>query len=536
MTLVAVPIFVDGVDAIDASLQRALDAARCGAQLIEWRIDLLPDLDGAEAAVVDLVRRSPQPCIVTCRSESEGGMFSGEDADRAALLHALAASDQRPRYVDVELASFERSLELQAAVEALMGDLDNPDSTLILSSHDMQQRPRDLLQRIERMTDEPRCGVIKIAWLARSLRDNLEAFDLLAERRKPMIALCMGRFGLMSRILAPKFGGLLTFATDAPGGESAPGQPTLDELRDRYRFESITRDTQVYGVIGWPVEHSRSPHLHNAGFDAVGHNGVYLPLPIPPEWEHFKATVGELIDHPRLGFRGASVTIPHKQHLLRFVEERGGRIDGLAAKIGAANTLIVGGTGSLACANTDAPAAVEALCEGMGILGTKLAGQRVAVLGAGGVARAVVVGLALEGAHVVVVNRTRERAEAMVRNLEEAGLASGDGGIEIGSPDMLSLGGFPIIINCTPIGMQGGPDPDASPLPDDAPLDDAVTVFDTVYAPARTLLIQEAQARGARTITGVEMFLKQAAMQFEMWTGRALPAEVPPAVVRSWPT
>jgi shikimate 5-dehydrogenase len=172
----------------------------------------------------------------------------------------------------------------------------------------------------------------------------------------------------------------------------------------------------------------------------------------------------------------------------------------------------------------------------MGILGTKLAGRRVAVLGAGGVARAVVVGLALEGAQVVVVNRTRERAEAMVHELESAGLTSGKGGIEIGSPEMLSSGGFQIIINCTPIGMDGGPDPDGSPLPDDMPLDDSVTVFDTVYAPARTPLIQEAQARGARTITGIEMFLKQATMQFETWTGSKLSPDAMRSVAQSWMT
>src|SRR5690606_23971351 len=152
----------------------------------------------------------------------------------------------------------------------------------------------------------------------------------------------------------PKFGGFLTFATDShdtlrerarPLLSTAPGQPTIEQLR-KYRFDAIDRETRVYGVIGWPVEQSKSPALPNAAFDATGYNGVLLPMPIPPEYEHFKATVGSLIDHPHLDFRGAAVTLPHKQNLLRFVRERGGRTDELTERIGAANTLIVGSTGA----------------------------------------------------------------------------------------------------------------------------------------------------------------------------------------------
>ena len=115
--------------------------------------------------------------------------------------------------------------------------------------------------------------------MARSVRDNLEAFDILATRTKPTIALCMGEFGLMSRVLAPKFGGFLTFASDAEGTGTAPGQPTARELRDLYRFESVRPATRVFGVIGWPVAHSRSPAFHNARFADAGHDGVYLPIP-----------------------------------------------------------------------------------------------------------------------------------------------------------------------------------------------------------------------------------------------------------------
>jgi 3-dehydroquinate dehydratase/shikimate dehydrogenase len=221
----------------------------------------------------------------------------------------------------VELAAFERDAQFRGRLRHLLEQkaVSEQAIRLILSTHDFHGRPRDLLQKIEAMSNEPLCAVTKIAWHARSLRDNIEAFELLRARGKPMIALCMGQFGLMSRVLAGKFGGFLTFASDHATEVTAPGQPTIAELKQLFRFDQIKPTTKVYGVIGWPVEHSRSPQHHNAGFERIGFDGVYLPLPIPSEYEHFKATVGALIDGDALNFRGASVTIPHKENLVRFV-------------------------------------------------------------------------------------------------------------------------------------------------------------------------------------------------------------------------
>lgn len=534
MTFLAVPLFVDAAEAIDDCLERARQSVARGARLIEWRIDALADDADAARHVEHLVRNAPAPCIVTCRPTSEGGLYDGDDTDRISLLEHLATGEHRPRYLDVELATYTRSENLRQKVNLAVAHAKQArdlDTSLILSSHDFNGRPADLLQRIESMTKEPACAVVKIAWLARSLRDNLEAFDLLAERHKPTIALCMGRFGLMSRVLAPKFGGLLTFAADRPAAGTAPGQPTLDDLNRLYRFAKIGRDTKVYGVIGWPAEHSRGPLLHNAAFDAVGHDGVYLPLPIPPEWEHFNATVGAMVDHPRLDFRGASVTLPHKEHLLRFVRERGGVIDPLVDAIGAANTLVVDDDGTLHALNTDAPAAIEALCNGMNTRPADLAGTRAAVVGAGGAARAIVAGLVAHGVKVVVFNRSRDRAEALAADFHGRQFGNAPAAhVVVGEHDALGCGCFPIMINATSIGMADGPAPDENPFEaftggDDVPLDDSVTVFDTVYTPERTPLIREAEARGARVITGGGMFLRQAALQFHRWTGKDAPTE-----------
>ncbi|MFO0827930.1 MAG: type I 3-dehydroquinate dehydratase [Phycisphaerales bacterium] len=550
MTLICCPIHVDGIAEVDEALAKARRAVLLGAKLIEWRADVLAE-DAAEVAVRGLetiVRECPVPSVVTIRPTWEGGMFGGSESHRISVLEAVGVGAAPPRYIDVELDAYRtsrnRKQKLNLAVDH-DAQVREVQPRLILSSHDFRSRPADLMQRVAAMAAEPACAVMKLAWTARSIRDNLEAFDLLAERAKPAVALCMGEFGLLSRVLAPKFGGLFTFAALERGAESAPGQPTIDELRNTYRYERIGRNTRVFGVIGWPVRHSRGPRLHNAGFDGVDFDGVYLPLPVPAEYEHFKASIGALVDHPRLDFGGASVTIPHKEHCVRFVRERGGRVGGLAAALGAANTIVVE-DGALSCANTDAPASVETIARALRRADDRLGGARIAVLGAGGVARAVAGGVALAGGEAVVFARDVAKADRLVGELA-AGLASFDaerldpcessgsagpiGRAVRGEISALGCGCFDAFVNCTPVGMSGGPDPDHTPIEslaaaggaDDHVRYDGVVVMDTVYAPERTPWLREAADRGAHCVSGIEMFVRQAERQFRRWTGQAPP-------------
>ena len=525
MTLIALSIFVPSIDAVDHVLERAAAGCGQGARLIEWRADQLALQDRGREAITRLVREAAAPSIVTIRAAYEGGRYTGDDHERLELIRGLIEGESPPRYIDLELRCWlnhpHEQEPLRRALESTVRDASGRATGLILSAHDFEGRPRDLLQRIEAMTDEPACDVIKVAWRARSLRDNLEVFDLLRERRKPTMALAMGEFGLPSRVLAPKFGGFLTFAADAPSEETAPGQPAIRDLVDRYRFGSLSRATAVYGVIGWPVGHSRSPELHNALFRSFDHDGVFLPLPVSSEYEHFKATLGAWLDHEALDFRGASVTIPHKENLVRFVRERGGELSPAAERTGAANTLVVR-AGVIEAHNTDAPAIVDALCEGMGTSAAALRDKRVAVLGAGGVARAAAGALASKGAKLIIFNRTARRAEELAAMFH--GSPTDDGGqahVVKGVPGREGCGCFDIVINATSLGMAGGPAPDESPLPEDLLLDRSVTVLDTVYTPARTPLIKRAEAAGARAISGDELFLRQAALQCALWTGSA---------------
>ena len=543
MTLLCVPIAGDDADAM---LADARDAKAAGADIVEFRVDRLFEGEGDEAGlrtVLRLARESPLPCVVTCRSASEGGEYDGDDAARLSLYEALGASDHPPRYVDLEHATYSRSANLRQKAHLAVdhpGQLRDLRTRLILSAHDFTGRPADLTRRLAAMQAEDAAAVVKIAFRARSVRDNLEIFDLLAERVKPMIALAMGEEGLLSRVLAPKFGAFLTFAALRTGAGTAPGQPTIHDLLSRYHFRGVGPATKVYGVLGWPVAHSLSPMIHNAGFRAPGveHDGVYLPLPVPPEWEHFKATTLDLLRHPRLDFRGASVTIPHKEHLARLAREQGWAMDALSLATGAANTIVSDGPdGPVRVMNTDGPAAAESLGRAMGWLRDR----RIAVIGAGGAARGVTAALVREGAVVAVYARRREQAERLVGQLrpmwDGAGVAASSEtpGKAVAAPwEKLCGSCCEAFINCTPMGMAGGPAARESPIPESEfeHMPPGTVVMDTVYNPRRTPMIEHALDHNLPVVDGVSMFVRQAALQFEAWTGREAPTALFERVTR----
>ncbi|MFK7759646.1 MAG: type I 3-dehydroquinate dehydratase [Phycisphaerales bacterium] len=541
MSMICVPIMVEEPQSalLDASLAQAK-----GADLVEFRVDLLfeqhdeESLDDRMDRVLDLVKESPLPCIVTCRPHWEGGDYHGDDDERISLYEALGTSDHPPAYIDVELATYTRSANIRQKVNLAV---DHPKqqrkvtTRLILSSHDFEGRPSDLTRKIIAMNDEPACAVVKIAYRARSIRDNLELFEILRDRQKPMIALCMGEFGLMSRVLAPKFGGLLTFATLRSEETTAPGQPTIDELLNLYRFRSITPTTKVYGIIGYPVTQSMSPLVHNAGFEKIGRDGVYVPMPVEGSYESFKATMLAMIDSD-LHFAGASVTIPHKEHMHQLYSAESESelwwADETVELCGSSNTfsrsLVYGETDvyEYALFNTD----VTAILSLLGGIESQFSGTSVSIYGSGGVARAAAFSLCARGADIDLRYRSAQPAERIAEDLQSLQ----------GSITTAKLSDAPntsacTYINCTPVGMTGGPDPDglSIPIPDMPPLPPETVFFDTVYNPIETPMLKAAKERGYRTIDGVQMFVKQAEAQFELWTGQAAPDGLFDSLVRS---
>ena len=552
-TFVCVPITVLE---IDAALADANQAKLLGADLVELRIDsYFPGSEGDSEDTLRLnelkrlIAECPLPVILTCRSATEGGDYDGDEADRVSLLEKLCVNAEHPpAYLDFELACYQKSANIRQKINLCVQHPKQERDVrtrLILSMHDFEGRPKDLMRRLAEAWAEPAASVIKFAFRARSIRDNLEIFEILTGAPKPTIGLGMGEFGLMSRVLAPKFGGFLTFASLRDEAATAPGQPTIADLLGMYRFRSIGRDTKLYGVIGWPVTHSMSPLIHNAGFEAVGHDGVYLPMPVPDSDEAFKATMGAVIDDPTLGFAGVSVTIPHKHRLHAMGSDAMWIPPSAERFIGAMNTYFVNQASNESSsfdswpvlawprlvANTDYRA-IEGLVHP--VYSEIITSPTIMIVGAGGVARAAAFAAAGIAGRLILVNRSRERAEQLLHAIatELPGLKQN---LVVHCPADGDLPHADVYINCTPVGMTGGPDPEGLSIPVHelaGKLSPDTLFFDTVYNPIETPMLKAARSYGFRTIDGVEMFVRQAAAQFELWTGKAAPVQLFDRLVR----
>jgi 3-dehydroquinate dehydratase / shikimate dehydrogenase len=414
-------------------------------------------------------------------------------------------------------------LELLSGPATIASFTSNPRDVragVIASSHDFHGRPDRLLNLVTDLNSSP-ADVIKIVWTARSIRDNLEVFEILQARQKPTIALCMGEAGLISRVLAKKFGAFLTFASLEEGAGTAPGQVSIRDMKRLYRWEALNAKTKVYGVVASPVAHSMSPAIHNAAFDETGFDGVYLPLLVNAGYESFKAFMESFVHFEGLDLSGLSVTLPHKENALRYLKEKDAAVEPLAERIGAVNTIVidppVGGPPALRGMNTDYAAILDSITDALAIAREDLANYRVAVIGAGGTGRTAVAALAHCGATVVLYNRTKDRAEALAAEFN-----GNIGKVVAASMDKLCDSCCQVYVNTTSVGMH--PSVDASPFGDAAPkLGPDTLVFDTIYNPPTTKLLRQAEAAGAKTIGGIEMFVRQAAAQFRAWTGLDAP-------------
>ncbi len=262
--------------------------------------------------------------------------------------------------------------------------------------------------------------------------------------------------------------------------------------------------TNRVGIIGWPLEHTLSPAMHNAAFQALGLDWFYDAMPIPPDI--VRLGLREPMQH---GYIGINVTIPHKRAVMPYV-----RADETARAIGAVNTIDFRNNSGT---NTD----VAGFIDDLKANNIPLAGRRVVVLGAGGAARAAVYGLAKEGAAISVVNRTLENANTMLADLSLVmpGMAAITRTLDEVAEDPVDL-----IVNTTSVGMY--PDDNDSPWIDGIPFPRGVTVYDMIYRPARTKLMEQAESYGGQAFNGVGMLVRQGALSFEKWTGVSPPVEV----------
>ena len=476
-----------------AAFSRLLKRAGKQAKILELRLDYLANSEET-LRFLDSLRgkRRRARLIATCRSRRAGGRFGGSIQAQLATLQLAAESGCD--WVDLEIES-----AIRIPPPVLQGVVGR--AHWILSYHNFKEVPNNVEMIASELVHFPGRDVVKVAARANSFTDWMRLLDLA---RKRIITVPMGEPGLPGRVLALRAGSPLAYASwDEPRlhrGEQpmAPGQLSYREMSRVYRAHRLDRRTCLYGVIGSPgaAGHSLSPVMQNAAFQARRMNAAYLPFAVDDLARFIEAI-------PRLGLAGFSVTIPHKETLVRYLDD----CDLVAARIGAVNTVVVRGGGQLYGYNTDYVGVLRPLERVI-----TLKKSRVCVLGAGGAARAVVWALKSAGVDVAIVSRRAEKAKKLAR-------AAGAAAIPRSALRHLF---FDAIVNATPVGMH--PDERACPLARQEL--NCHVVFDLVYQPRETALLRMARREGKKIVPGWEMLVEQGAAQFEIWTGTRAPVKV----------
>jgi 3-dehydroquinate dehydratase/shikimate dehydrogenase len=474
------------------------------ARFIEFRLDSLPKPSSALPKIKEFLAAQREVTVIaTCRRKQFGGSFV--QSLTAELDVLLTAAQAGCKIVDLEVESAEEAAPRQ--LEQFREKLRAAGTALLISFHDFT-RTKNLEQAAQRI-EAFRPDFVKVVSTARSLSDNLAVLKLIANlsRSAEVVGIAMGEEGTVSRILGLRAGAAFTFASLSDGSETdskqatAPGQLTLRTLRDLYRVEQLDQATRLFAVAGNPIAHSLSPLMQNTAFRRENVNSVLIPLKT--------RNVDDLLTLVReLPLAGVAITMPLKQEVLPYLANPAAKPAPLTHRIGACNTLRTGADGKLYGFNTDVDGVIRPLERRL-----KLKGARIAVLGAGGAARAAVFGLVDQGAEVFILNRTHENAVKLAKESKAKAL----------KPEHFADSRFDVLINATPCGMAGSKQPLPPPFDNGAKELNAGLVFDLVYNPLETPLIKLAKERGIPVISGLEMFVQQGARQFEIWTGKPAP-------------
>lgn len=468
------------------------------ADVIEIRFDCL-DPDQIQGALEDLPHIDGT-YLITYRPSEQGGL-------RVLPLNARLMFWQKvlPALADRDiLIDLEDDINFPLRID---------ETKVIRSAHFFNDPPRDLRPAFFELADLGE-SIVKIAATANDISDTIPVWQLLesaAQEEKRVVPIAMGEAGKWTRILGPAYGAFMTYAALDESEATAPGQITAADLVDVYRVKELGRDTKVHGIIAGNTSYSISPWMHNAGFKVAGENRVFVLLQVADLDAFIKRMVRPETREVDLNFAGFSITNPHKQAIIAHLDE----IDETAAKIGAVNTVKIE-DGKLFGFNTDAPGFIKPLKK----INGDLTDARVAVVGAGGAARACVYSLTQEDVDVTVCARDLGKATE---------LATAFGYNARPLPETYT--GFDIVVNCTPLGTKG--ETENLTIATAEQLEGVKLVYDLVYNPAETLLIREAKKAGVQTLGGLEMLIAQGAEQFKIWTGREAPLEAMAAAVKT---
>ncbi|XP_010486142.1 PREDICTED: bifunctional 3-dehydroquinate dehydratase/shikimate dehydrogenase, chloroplastic isoform X2 [Camelina sativa] len=502
-SLICAPLMANSIDKMVIEMFKAHEL---GADLVEIRLDALTVFNPLED-LKTIIQQCPLPTLFTYRPKWEGGHYEGNDNERQDVLRL--AMELGANYVDIE---FQVASEF---IKSIHGK--KPENfKVVVSSHNYNDTPsvedlKDLVARIQ----QTGADIVKIVTTAVNITDVARLFHITSNSQVPTIGLAMGERGLISWILSSKFGGYLTYATLESEKMNAHGQPTVNDLLDLYNFRQIGTKTKVYGVVGNPISHSRSPLIYNRGFKTIGYDGVYIHMLA----DNIASFLGA---YSSLDFVGFSCAIPYKEDALKCCDE----VDPLANSVGAVNTIRRRESdGKLLGYNTDCYGAISAIEDGLRSsddpsnvpsLSSPLAGKTVVIIGAGGAGRALAYGAKEKGANVFIANRTYERAVELADSI-------GGKAISLADIDDFHQEDGMILVNTTSMGMQ--PNVDLTPISKHA-LKHYSLVFDAVYTPKMTRLLREAEESGAKIVVGSEMFVRQALEQFELLTDLPAPEEL----------
>jgi 3-dehydroquinate dehydratase/shikimate dehydrogenase len=493
-TRICIPVCVRTISEIQPAIRRAAELA----EIIELRLDCLTEFEVSDLPkLAGVTSETSTPLILTFRPSHQGGHREINLNERLDFWRNCSLVFRKELF-DIEL-------DLLTNESAVGLGLDW--QRVICSHHDFSGVPADL-ERIFDAMSSTKARFLKIAVSANDTVDCLPIFALLERglnAGREMIPLAMGMPGLATRVLGPSRGAYLTYAAMDFHSSTAPGQIEAGRLRDVYHLTSISRETQIMGLVGSPVSHSISPHVQNAAYVSSGLDAVYIPFDVQDLRSFIKRMA-----HPRTreldwNLRGLSVTAPHKTAVIELLDS----IDSAAAEIGAVNTIVVSDEG-LRGYNTDAVAVLKAVAEVIG----SLQDARVAVIGAGGVAKATLWSLKEAGADATLFARNEEQGRSLAASF----------GVAFEYFNGNSFGDFDVVINATPLGTRGS-------LVDETPalaeqLRGTRLAYDLVYNPVETKFQREAQAAGCMTIGGMSMLVLQGVEQFKLWTGREAPGEL----------
>lgn len=464
----------------EKSTRETLDRLRSiqeRANLVEIRADGIEDLDAA--AILQDCRR---PCIWTCRAEWEGGRFKGSERERWDVLERgarLGAS-----YVDVEFrADFATEARRRLA-----------PARVILSRHLFEEGLPDLGRLFEKLSAVA-ADIYKVAVTPAGTEELLRLLDEMPQLLVPKnrILIGMGQHAQPARLLGALWGNCWIYASADAGRETGPGQLSLGELDDDYRLAEVPDNFFLCALVGDPVSHSLSPRLHNYWFREKGIAGFYVAI----QAGRFEPIVSRARKWP---LRGLSVTVPHKIAAFKACA----KVDPCAGRAGAVNTLVRQESEWWGF-NSD----IEGFLHPLKARVSCLKGRNVALVGAGGAARAVLAALADEGCHIEIFNRSVSKGLDLAREF----------GARAAPLESLRSKSAAILVNASSVGMQG------ESLPVALRPKQFELVYDLVYNRRPTPLLRQARELGMVTIGGEEMFVGQAARQFELWTGVPLSAD-----------